>query len=488
MSIAETLETLNSVTVETLSGLSHDLVHTIALGHPNSEISDAASKLDVAAAATATTASQSEKITEFRNKFRANLAVAKDVVFSDGTVMKSTDDALYDKIGSTATREDRRTAFLAYENAGWPENVQVISDLLKHVPADHADKQAIENGFENASAVRHMIDEYWTSIKPRYDEEFSLAAVAYGTTGKPLAHWDRSAAFAAASSKASSEAEPTFTVAAVLDAFCSLWTQFLGVKHMSWYARSMWGTQQMYVFNIVTPGDHTAAILVNLCGKGRGIATHTAPQLSYVSLPFGHVSELTSTQIQRLFHELGHGVHHATAVATQKQQMLEVPSTFMERLLCNAEIVREIGLNGLVVKPPSAHSAASDICYSIYCLDLFGGGAAGAMSPIVVQGVEGLSHPVGRLKQSREAIYDHEAERSDHKSMSPYYDLYFPGYTREGYELHTECNLRQIVTYQSAYYLYILADATVEKMVKAFNTDRLTFVPRFWDFLVRGVI
>lgn len=430
MSIAETLSKLDSVTVESiLTWKEHDLIHTVALGHPNLDISSIAEKLDEDMVSTSKDNSQ---IAVLRTKFRETLVSEKHVL----------DDRLFDVITESNNEEERKQAFLAYENQGYPENIGVIEELIKHSPSDLALTQAKQHGFDSLESVRKFIENYYTTVSERYKTEYAKIDV-----GHSIPHWDRNYLFKNA--KTETKTHVLFTITKALDAFCALWKYF-GMKHISWYERTMWN-EPMYVFNFITPQGTTGAILLNAFSKkqSRGIATTTARQLSYVSLPFTH-GDLNSSQVQRLFHELGHGVHHASRQTNVSPQWLEVPSTLMERFLLNSDLVRLIGLDGLDLKPPSAHAAVTDICYSMFCLDLF--------------------------------------ETRSLSSMSKYYDTYFPGYTRDNCELHTECNLRQIVTYQSAYYVYILADAAVEKMCQMYETNFEKFVSGLWKFLVASEI
>lgn len=432
MSIAEILTRLDSVTAESiLTWTEHDLIHTVALGHPDSDIAFIAKKLDADMAVSSQ--NNDSKLAMFRANFRETLVSEKHTL----------DDSLFDVITESPDEEERKRAFLLYENQGYPENIHVIQELVEHVSPDLASTQAKEYGFESVDAVRKFIEDYYVAVSPKYQTEYEKI-----NKGHPIAHWNRNYLFKQAKTV---ESRPlvTFTVTKALDAFCLLW-KHLGMKHISWYERTMWN-QPMYVFNFVTPQGATGAILGNVFSntQSRGIATTTAQQLSYVSLPFTR-GDLNSSQVQRLFHELGHGVHHASRQTNVSPQWLEVPSTLMERFLLNSDLARSIGLDGLDLKPPSAHAAVTDICYSMFCLDLF--------------------------------------EKRCVSNMSEYYDTYFPGYTRDECELHTECNLRQIVTYQSAYYVYILADAAVEKMCQMYETDFEKFVSGLWKFLVASEI
>lgn len=424
------------------SYVEHGMIHLVALAHPNSEIQLWARKRDSELPVVNGGGIQIDL--ELKAKFRMNLAQeqSRTVEFSDGAVVSVLDDSLYDRIASEC-EADRKLSFLTVENVGYPDNVDVISELRRRLGPDHANHQAKHYGFENAAALKQQIESYRASHMNRYLKEYAeIKSLASGVNEIP--HWNRQYLFSKLKKSATPECQ--YDVMHVLDSFCKLWRK-LGLL-ISYEPVELWGVP-MYLFTVTHPSDsHRGNILLDLFERNgkppRGMSAKIGQTLAYASLPFKSCGVLCSSQIFRLFHELGHGIHHCMRTTDENEQWLEVPSTLTEFLL--NEYSTEIGLSGVVRQPSSAHSIMSDICYSMYCLDLF----------------------------ASNSVF----------SMGEYYDKYFPGYTLEHNAAHTECNLIQIMNYQSAYYLYILADMEAERFLYRFKADFSVARQELLNFLV----
>jgi hypothetical protein len=387
----------------------YGIAHLISVAHPDPIIAGQAAKREAELVTSSNL--MCPEIAALRSEFRGNIKEITDkVTFSDGVTLCVTDDAIYDR-RTCGSEADRKLAFLTSENLGYPQNINVLERLRNFTGIEWADRQAKEHGFKDAAEIRQLIEDYYTRSLPKYRSEAPVA---------PVAHWNRVPPARPQTGAVTHPLEVVFL------AFCKLWNMLDGLS-LSYSKDELWGYP---VYKVTVSG--TGTIIVDLFTRSgnkhrSGISFRVTDDVSYVSLPFEPASVLNGNQIVRLFGEMGHGVHHLLRSSDAKPILFQVPFTLMELCLQDSEVVKEIGLGEEPIgTPATGHSIMADICYSMFCLDFFS-----STTPI---------------------------------SMGEYYDKYFPGYTREGNELHTECNLPQVVNYQSAYYIYIIGDIIANKI------------------------
>lgn len=424
---------LNQITVDTLNEMDdYGLVHLISLAHPNKELANYARNYEktlIINHENMESMKNMESIVNYRAKFKQNIQNQKDrcIVLSNGHSISVLSDELYD-IMLSDNEEDRKLAFLAVENLGFPENISVIQLLKNALGPDWANKQASKFGFSNAEAVRIFINRYYESIKDTYQTEFNKLGQS------EVYHWNRRYLFKQLNQDNGSSCQ--YELEHVIGSFLKLIDSILCPELYSTFSKLDLFGVPMYLLTI----GQNNIILDPFTRDGnkpeRGVSFKVKNGLSYASLPFKDNELLSADKISRLFHELGHAVHHAHRTNDNNDHLFEVPSTLMEYLLMNENVAQSIGLLNLDIKPPNAHSILSDITYSMYCLDLF------------------------------------DSDSSEVPPMSDYYNKYFKGYTCGTNHLHTESNLSQIVNYQSTYYQYIISDAYATELAKDWPKNR----------------
>lgn len=435
-------------------------VHVVAVAHPSDEISAAAAAREQALPPPP---GSKHKMPPQMHAFRAAARAdsGDKVTFSDGAVLPASECRKYLMSNVAA---DRALAFAASRTVA-PSNAATLAEMRAWCATAAAEEgfaswselQAHGLGF-TTHAVRAMLDDYAEANAAALAREL---AQRFAVTGGEAPHM-ADASWLVARLSSAPAAAATIPFDAALAAVAELY-RWLGCTHVE-VSTQTWCGVAMHVVDVTAPNGARGAVWLDAFTRAtkrvaRGMTSRFATRDAdnkggaYVTLCLPVDAPLPWSAVRSLVHEMGHGLHQALTARDVESltPYVEVPSTLLERLVCDRAVADAVGLGAVCVTTAAAdaaHQVAHDVATARYALDLF----SSADAPV---------------------------------RYGDYLAAAFPAWRDAGVGT-PEHTLMPLASLQSAYYLYLVSDAAVEALLPQIAAREPVAMGRLWRFMTEA--